>query len=224
MKTHIMIYFGLILLHLSCTSQTPLKKSSAEFKKDDRYQQPSMGNGTDDDVLDESTLINGLNNVVWIRYRAIETRLTRALDLDKDELCNELGQFSCINKVHLFNLGGNDPFVAEQGRRASAPTVLTPLAIDRVAMHACTKKIAIDKSGGSSQSVIFDKLILDETPISKEQVEPFVSSLYQRILSRNPTGDELNIFIEFAQQGVESERFAKTSCFIIASMLENIFI
>ena len=49
-------------------------------------------------------------NLQWKRFAALEADLAQALELPKEEICNEFGRESCIGKVHLVPLGGNDPF------------------------------------------------------------------------------------------------------------------
>ncbi|MFK7825791.1 MAG: hypothetical protein AB8G05_16680 [Oligoflexales bacterium] len=164
------------------------------------------------------------NNVVWKRYRALENGMMRALNLSKQQLCNELEQFSCIDQIHLFNLGGNDPFVAAQGKRSNKPTILTPVAVERLAMHACTNRIELDKTAGPSDAEVFKGFTLNSEPIPTDKIAPLVSDLFRRILARDPSPEELAKLGEFAKQGMGSEQFAKTACFVVASLYENIFI
>ncbi|NRA46216.1 MAG: hypothetical protein HRU09_14780 [Oligoflexales bacterium] len=163
------------------------------------------------------------NNVVWKRYRALENGMMRALSLSKQQLCNELDQFSCIDQIHLFNLGGNDPFFAAQGKRAADPTILTPVAVERLAMHACGNRIELDKAAGAN-AVVFTGFTLNADPIPADQISPLVTTLYQLFLARNPNAEEIAKLDAFAKQGIGSEQFAKTACFVIATMYENIFI
>ena len=163
------------------------------------------------------------NNVIWKRYRAMENGMMRALDLSKQQLCNELDQFSCVDQIHLFNLGGNDPFFAAQGKRADDPTILTPVAVERLAMHACVNRIELDKAAGAA-ALVFKGFTLNAEPIPAEQIAPLVTDLYRRILARDPSAEEIAKLDAFAKQGVGSEQFAKTACFVIATMYENVFI
>lgn len=164
------------------------------------------------------------NNVIWKRYRAMENGMMRAMGLNKEQLCNELGQFSCVDRIHLFNLGGNDPFVAAQGKRASDPTILTPVAMERLAMHACVNRLELDKAAGSEQALVFKGFAINADPMPADAIGPLVTELYRRILARDPSPEELGKMGEFAQQGIGSEQFAKSACFVIATLYENIFI
>ena len=185
----------------------------------------STDKGTDSTSMDSNPSEASLyNNVVWKRYRALENGMMRALSLSKEQLCKELDQFSCIDQIHLFNLGGNDPFKAAQGKRSSNPTILTPIAVERLAMHACNNRIELDKAAGAADAVVFKGFTLNTEPMPADQIAPLVTDLYRRILARDPSPKEIAKLDEFAKQGIGSEQFAKTACFVVASLYENIFI
>ncbi|MEM9493360.1 MAG: hypothetical protein AAGC55_29700, partial [Myxococcota bacterium] len=63
--------------------------------------------------------------------------MSRALDLDPAEVCNEFGQYSCTHLVHRVSLGGTEAYSQGLYRPLPDATVTGPIAADRVAMSAC---------------------------------------------------------------------------------------
>ena len=162
-------------------------------------------------------------NLVWKRYRAFETTMMQALELPKNRVCNELGQFSCIDVVHLTLLGGNEPFVNGQHERAERPTVLTPVAVERVVLASCTERLNLDKSN-AGQKVVFKQIDLAATTVTAEQAKGQATEFYQRFYGRDPTTEELNRASEILKLSLTPEKVALGLCFTIGTTVENVFL
>lgn len=160
-------------------------------------------------------------NLMWKRYRSLEQTLMSGLSLTKNQLCNEAGNLACVDKVHLFALGGNEPFNKAQYERLAAPSVTTGVAIERLVLAACSERLRRDKSG---TPVVFTKLPLSTAAPAGNAVREQATVLYQRLLLRDPTAEELSVVAAFAAKGGTSETVAKSLCFAIASHAEFLFI
>jgi len=161
--------------------------------------------------------------MVWKRYRPFEAGLIKGLGLSKDQICLELGRESCIDKVHLTVLGGNEPFFNGQYERAHAPTVLTAVAIDRVVLSACSKRIELDTAAGATAAV-FKFFPLTAAKPTDEQIKQQATELYRRILARDPEATELQAISSFGATATAGDKIALSLCYAIASSAENIFL
>lgn len=175
--------------------------------------------------------ISTRNRLAWKRARAIESDLLAGLALEKQELCNELGIYSCVDFVHLVPLGGNEPFVKSQYEPLPAPTVTTPIAFDRVALSGCTARV--DKDAGGAP-VVFTSLDLSAPSeadggeaLDDADVAATLDGLGPRLLGRRLTPAEIEDFGALAVDDdgapVSGRDFAILSCFAIATMSENLF-
>jgi hypothetical protein len=169
------------------------------------------------------------NDVQWKRHAALEADLSRALELDPAALCSELGQANCIRQVHLVPLGGNDPFDTGILQPSAEPLATTPAIIDRVLLSACGQRAALDRDAPQGQGVVFKALDMNGAmPDPRDaRVSATITELYQRLLARNPTADELATVAELArdadQRPLAAFDFARLSCFAIGGSTENLF-
>ncbi|HET9240169.1 MAG TPA: hypothetical protein VFO10_23095 [Oligoflexus sp.] len=161
--------------------------------------------------------------LVWKRYRPFESGLVKGLGLTKDQVCLELGKDSCIDKVHLTVLGGNEPFINGQYERAQTPTVLTAVAIDRVVLAACSRRIELD-AGLGANAVVFKHFPLTAAKPSDDQIKQQATELYRRLLARDPEAPELQAISAFGGTATAGDKIALSLCYAIASSSENIFL
>ncbi|WP_141734299.1 hypothetical protein [Oligoflexus tunisiensis] len=161
--------------------------------------------------------------LIWKRYRPFESGLIKGLGLTKDQVCLELGRDSCIDKVHLTVLGGNEPFLNGQYERAEAPTVLTSVAIDRVVLSACSRRVELDAAAGANATV-FKYFPLTAAKPNDEQIKQQATDLYRRILARDPEAAELQAIAEFGATAAAGDKIALSLCYAIATSAENIFL
>lgn len=161
--------------------------------------------------------------LIWKRYRPFEAGLIKGLGLAKDQVCLELGRDSCIDKVHLTVLGGNEPFLNGQYERAQAPTVLTSVAIDRVVLSACSRRLELDAAAGANATV-FKYFPLTAAKPNDEQIKQQATDLYRRILARDPEAAELQAIADFGATATAGDKIALSLCYAIATSAENIFL
>lgn len=224
---------------------------------DDSFGSDHTDNDTDDSVLDqgdnldddgdkpgddvndgpdpepepsEPTMdVSAKNDVLWKRHRAVENDLLRAMALTRNELCNELGQYNCVNRVHLSPVGGNEPFEQGQFEPPPVPTATTSLALDRIVLSACVKRVQKDTNSNMSQRVVFKELDLTNDLVGTADLPTIDAQnrvLYQRFLSRNPEPEELealHLLLTESEQSLSKKDFAVLSCLVIGSQVENLF-
>lgn len=189
--------------------------------------EPETGPGEPEPIeptMKESTKAD----LVWKRYRAVEQDLMRGLALDKDEVCNELGRFACIDSVHLAPLGGNEPFEQSQYEPVSEPTSTTAVAFERTVLAACSHRVDADKNGTPQ---VFTNIDLNagalDPDASAAAIDADMTTLYRNLLSRNPEADELEALRELARDdgtgALSGSDFAKAACLAIGSSVESLF-
>ncbi len=162
--------------------------------------------------------------VVWKRYRVLEQDLVKGLELQANELCNELGQFACVDFVHLVPLGGNDPFGKGQYAPAGAPQVTTPIAVERVVAAACGRRVDDDSA---ATPVVFTGVDLGATSVTEAEADAVAGALFDRLLQRDPTATELDAMrllrVDDAGAEVSARDFAKMACVAVGTSTEFLF-
>lgn len=168
--------------------------------------------------------ISTRNRLAWKRPRALESDLAAALTLQPSELCSELGLYSCIDFVHLVPLGGNEPFSKSQYEPLPSPTVTTPIALDRVALSACT--VRVDKDIALAP-VVFGGLDFGADDVDDDAAAVVLDVLGKRLLGRLLTPGEIEEFtaltVDDDGAAVSPRDFAILSCFAVATLSETIF-
>lgn len=167
---------------------------------------------------------------LWKRVGAVTRDLQRALALGEDEVCNELGSRRCA-EVYKIPLGGSD--AANQGinRPPSEPLLTTTLALERTVLSACIHRVDADKAGSP---VVFGQIDLErpDLPLSDANIDAAVSAqivaLYRRLLSRDPTTDEIArlkaLVVDADGQPISARDFAVLSCFAVGTSTDFLFL
>lgn len=162
----------------------------------------------------------------WKRNVALERDLMRALDLPEDGVCDELGRGSCTREIHHIVLGAAEPLGIGLYRPLPDTLVSTPIVLDRVVMSACANRAGLDRSG---PAVVFTELDLGKAAPGPDD-EAFtatVTALYRRLLSRDPTPEELTtleaLTVDAAGEPVTAYDFAVLTCFAVGTSSEFLF-
>ncbi len=163
-------------------------------------------------------------NTVWKRYRAFEQGLMAGLELSKNQLCNEMGSFSCVDKVHLTILGGNEAFDSAQHERLQDPSILTSVAVSRVLLSACSQRADLDEQSGVQGAAVFKHFALTGSGTDGGAVTAQATELYKRLLARTPTQQELSAISAAKDNFTSPKSLAIAMCYAIGSHIENIFI
>lgn len=166
----------------------------------------------------------------WKRFAALEADLSTALELPPEELCLELGRESCIREAHLVPLGGNSPFTTGMLEPSTEPLATTPFAIDRIVLSACSERVRRDREAGSADARVFSQFALDgDAPAPDDAATTqLVTSLYRRLLARDPVEHEVPLLSALAAnpddgRPVAAADFAVIACYAIGTTTEFLF-
>lgn len=148
--------------------------------------------------------------------------LATGLGLDEWELCSELGGFDCITEAHLITLGGVEPTVLGIDDPLPNASVSAPIAVDRVASTACATRYDRDKVG---PAVLFGPVLEADTKGKREDV---ARGLVRRVLTREPTDDEVASLVELydtvAPLSSDPVRdWSVGACVVVATCTEALF-
>jgi len=162
-------------------------------------------------------------DLVWKRYRAFEDGIVQGLSLNKSDFCLELGKQPCIDKTHLTVLGGNEPYESGQYERVQSPTVLTAVAVDRIVLSACSKRLELDRAA-DAKAIVFKHFSLKGSAPDPKQIADQTTELYRRLLARNAEAEEVKIIQGMTAQNLPPDKLALIMCFAIATSIENILL
>lgn len=219
MKRLILLMSALVLVS-SCNLVRP--KWSPK-KKGGGGEGPNAGNVDPDQIPGTMGTSQAGLNLVWKRYRAFESGLADGLSLKREETCLELGKHKCVDEIHLAILGGNEPFELAQYERPQSPSVLTAVAVDRIVLAACAKRLELDRAAGKDAQVFKFFPLSGGTPDGM-QVQMQAAELYQRFLARDPEAAELQVVSAFVAKQNAPDKLALSLCFAIGTSIENIFL
>lgn len=149
--------------------------------------------------------------------------LARGLELDRQEVCLELGVADCATQVHKVALGGVDPYDGGVYKPLPRAPVTAPIALDRIAVSACSLRAERD-FGTPDGAALYGPLAKGDT--SAEARGAVVMALYDRLLLRDPTTAELEAVVALYDDLDGDEvprRWSKLACIAIATTTEAAF-
>ncbi len=165
----------------------------------------------------------------WKRVHALESDLAAALALDPTEVCAEVDRFRCSD-IHVVPLGGNDPFANAQYVPVARPMATTPMAVDRMVLISCQNRVDRDGTGAPE---VFTDLVPSDTPAdlgdaaTRDAFDAQLATLYRRLLTRDPTEDELStlhdLAVDDAGAPVTRRELDVLSCYAIGTTTEFLF-
>jgi hypothetical protein len=123
----------------------------------------------------------------------LREEFARILQLPTDALCTELGQFDCIDDLHQITLGGVEPYQANIFKPFPGIAVGASLAVERVALSACTTRIERD-AADPARAVYFGDIPLRGSAladVNAPQVDAALTALTREAWLREPTPDDL---------------------------------
>ena len=147
-----------------------------------------------------------------------------ALGLETGELCNELGQYSCVEQIHTISLLGVEPYDLGFYEPLDETAVTTPIAVERVALAGCSERVERDFNGATP--LIFTG---DLSSAEAGGVSEAIDTLYKRALARRATASEIanlqQLYRDVADAGSSdaARDWAKGACFAVLTTLESLF-
>ncbi len=159
--------------------------------------------------------------------------LADGLSLPRDQVCVALGTYDCNDKAFRIVLGGVEPYDMRILDPLENASLAAPIAMDRVALHACTSRVMKDIETPAS-AVLFKApagAAAARAP-NKAWMDTTTITIYDRILRRPATNAEKAQMAEFYKTvsagrsdpvaAIEKD-WVTLGCFAVASSLENTF-
>ena len=155
--------------------------------------------------------------------------LSSALQIPRESICKELGQYDCFKDAFRIVLGGVEAENLGVNVPLEEEALTAPIALDRLALHACVNRVNLDLRDPKHA------VLLRNAPkgkASKGWLKSTTATVYDRILNRAPTASETAKLTGFYDQvalkeGKPNPDAAKDwvtlSCFATASSTENVF-
>lgn len=154
---------------------------------------------------------------------AFSEDLARALRIEREEVCLELGQFDCTSEVHRVTLGGVDPYEGGVYEPLPRATITAPIALDRVALSACSLRADRDFDDPGAAAIFIASGGGQDTAEARAIA---VDRLYQGLLLRIPSADERDAVVGLYDDLTgddRARRWAKLACFAVATTTEAAF-
>jgi len=162
----------------------------------------------------------------------IRNDLGRALSLAPNEICNELGTFSCTDTVHTVTLGGVSPYEHQIYEPLRQTVASTPLAADRVVLAACLERAKRDFAAPEGATV-WKGVKVDGAgklaEASTDTVKAAIDGLYAQLLSRHASDAEIAAIRGFYDKVLAgapakpAESWAALSCYAVGTSVEFLF-
>lgn len=155
--------------------------------------------------------------------------VARALSLEPNEVCNELGAYEC-SMIHQVVMGRAEPYVTALYEPIESTSATSPLAYERLAVSACVRRVDADIT--VPDGVLFSGLPIANgalTDPTAPEVESTVQNLYRRALSRDATPQEVakNVAAYGAILEVDGQTAARSwalaTCVAVLTSVENVF-
>ena len=165
------------------------------------------------------------------RNERMNTDFAKSLGLTPEGVCNELGLYPCA-LVHQLALGGVDPYNVGLYEPVPYTGLTSPLATDRVALGACTQRIAADLATPAS-ALVFKGVTLDSagklTNVDAPEVKTALDVLYKKVLLRPITDAEIGHHKQMYADIVATNKpgagksWMTLSCFAVLTSIESVF-
>lgn len=190
------------------------------------------GSDSKDEPEPTESIASDKANVRFKNARRLKNDFTRTLALAPDALCQELGQYDCVDEVHKITLLGVEPFRLGIDEPAKTTGVTTPIVVERVALAGCIQRAALDLAA-TTDAVIFAGLPIDDqgrlSALDDASVDSAIDTMYARAVQRHATADEIenlkDLYSEIEDAGVAdpARDWAVATCFTVLTSLESIF-
>ena len=218
-------WFVMLLFALACSSDEP------EVLSEQPNAMPNVDTPVETPEETPHTLVPSRRPSVKFKgAQRYGTDLMNALFLSKDSLCNELGQYPCLN-VHNIVLGGVEPYRLGINKPLERASATAPIAVERVALQACIRRADLDFAEGA-QSLFFEVLPENMSAPESTWLRRTAGRMYELILRRTGESHELDVLAnlfetvsaEYPDSAQEALRqWQVLSCFALATSLEALF-
>lgn len=159
--------------------------------------------------------------------------LSEALNLPRDSVCKELSQYDCVGDAFRIVLGGVEPETLGVDQPLEKAALTAPIALDRVALSACSTRVAKDLAEPASAVLLRPGALKGgKKQPDKAWMKATAAGVYDRVLRREATAEEVSRLVGFYSE-VSADRtgpaadsvkdWVALSCFAVATSLEGAF-
>lgn len=155
--------------------------------------------------------------------------LSSALEMPREQVCKELGQYDCFKDAFRIVLGGVDAENMAVNVPLETEALTAPIALDRVALHVCINRVAADMA--DPKHAVLYKGVSKGKP-STGWMRQTAGGLYDRLLGRRASAFETAQLVAFYDEVATSNGkpnptatrdWVTLGCFAVASSTENVF-
>lgn len=192
----------------------------------------AAGSAAAEDAAAPAAVASSSARVRFKGGQRLQNDLARALSLRPTEVCTELGNLQCVDQVHTVALGGVDAYQSQILRPAPDTGATTPLAVERVALSACSRRSGLDFAD-PDRATLWTGLSLDadgNLDLRRGALPTgSVVELYRRALGREPSASEVSSLSELygtvrsERAQAAAETWATLVCFVIFTSTESLF-
>ncbi len=225
------VLFAALVLAAACPGPSPAGADGGTGGGSGQGGGAGGGTGSVDGGDPNGFAPSAKGNVRFKRNERLTVDFGNALGLPYEELCKELGIYSCTMFVHPLALGGVDPYGTGLYEPLPFTGVTSPIVVDRVALAGCTQRVNADLTNPTS-AVIFKNITVGpggKVDPTSAAAKTALDTLYKRVLLRTPTADEvahlqkLATDIEATGQPNPGQAWLTLSCFAVITSVESLF-
>jgi hypothetical protein len=218
---------ALLLLPLACNAGTSGLDDGDDRPDSGVLDPKDGGTNTPDSGVEPGFAQSEKANLRFKEVLRLTNDMARALELPDAEVCLELGQYDC-RFVHNIALGGVEPYELGLVEPTPSTTITTPIAVERLAVHACERRVSADLD--SPSAVIFAG-IANGTIASLDDaaVAGALGSLYEHAVLRPVKESEIEhlkqLYEDIEGLGVDNpaRQWAIASCVAVLTSVEALF-
>lgn len=189
------------------------------------------GDGDDDAGVGEPSIASSRAKLRFKDGTRMENDLAAILNIDKSELCQELGLYSCVGEIHTISLLGVEPYALGFYEPLKETAATTPIAVERVVVSACSLRAERDFATPGSAEIYAGLPVSGGaiTDTADPAVAAAIDKLYTRSMLRHATAEEIAHHIDLYTEIVDAQiadpalNWAKGSCFATLTTLETLF-
>jgi hypothetical protein len=217
----------LSLLLYACPSEPMSDDDDGHGTPDSGVIDPKDGGIDPPDAGDPGFAESEKSNLRFKEVLRLTNDFAQAMELSPNEVCLELGQYDC-RFVHNIALGGVEPYELGLVEPTPETTITTPIAVERVAVHACEARATRDL--GSGTAVIWKGIATASIPdLDDPAVAAAIDQLYQHAVQRPAKESEIDhlkqLYRDIDAAGVQNpaRQWAMASCIAVLTSVEALF-
>ncbi len=185
------------------------------------------GTPTPDSGIPPGFAVSEKANLRFKEVLRLTNDFAQSLELAPEEVCSELGQYDC-RYVHNIALGGVEPYELGLVEPTPSTTITTPIAVERLAVHACELRVTRDLDNPAA--AIFKGLLSGSIAnLDDPAVAAMIDQLYKHAEQRPAKDTEVDhlkqLYRDIDALGVDNpaRQWAIATCVAVLTSVETLF-